>query len=79
MLPELTPYETSVYLYPLGELFVKSGVTKIRVVKRIITVGYGKAARGEKTSYKQVSKILGKLEEKGCIKVDNTNRERTSY
>lgn len=77
--PELTPYETSVYLYLLRKSFVESGVAEIRVGKRTIAAGYGKGARGEKTNYAHVSKILGKLEEKGCIKVGDTNREGTSY
>jgi 5-methylcytosine-specific restriction endonuclease McrA len=79
LLPELTPYETSVYLYLLGKSFIKSGTAEVRVGKRTIAAGYGKGSRGEKTNYAHISKILRRLEEKGCIKVGDTNREGTLY
>lgn len=79
LLPELTPYETSVYFYLLCKSFVKSGVTEIRVGKRTIAAGYGKGSRGQKTNYAHISNILGKLEEKRCIKIGDTNREGTLY
>lgn len=79
LLPELTPYETSLYLYLLRNSFVKNGAGKIRVGKRTIAAGYGKGSRGEITNYAHVSKILRMLEEKGCIKVGDTNRDGTLY
>jgi len=79
LLPELTPYETSLYLYLLRNSFVKNSVGEIRVGKRTIAAGYGKGSRGEKTNYAHVSKILKMLEEKGCIKVGDTNRDGTLY
>jgi len=77
--PELTPYETSVYLYLLRNSFIRNGVVEVRVGKRTIAAGHGKASRGEKTAYAHVSEILKKLEEKGCIKIGDTNREGTLY
>jgi hypothetical protein len=47
--------------------------------KRTIAAGHGKASRGEKTSYAHVTEILSGLEEKGCIKVGDTNRDGTLY
>jgi len=79
LLPELTPYETSLYLYLLCNSFVKSGSAEVRVGKRTIAVGYGKGSRGEKTNYAHVSKLLKGLEQKGCIKVGDTNRDGTLY
>jgi len=79
LLPELTPYETSLYLYLLRNSFVKNGTGKIRVGKRTIAAGYGKGSRGEVMNYAHVSKILRMLEEKGCIKVGDTNRDGTLY
>ncbi len=79
LLPELTPYEASVYLYLLRESIEKSGVAEIRVGKRTIAAGYGKGSRGEKINYAHISKILRGLEEKGCIKVGDTTREGTLY
>ena len=69
LLPELTPYETSVYLYLLGKSFVKSGVAEIRVGKKTIAVGYGKGSRGEKTNYAHISKILGHLKKNDALKL----------
>jgi hypothetical protein len=79
LLPELTPYETSLYLYLLRNSFMKNGAGEIRVGKRTIAAGYGKGSRGEKTNYAHVSKILKRLEDKGCIKVGDTNRDGTLY
>jgi hypothetical protein len=79
LLPGLTPYETSLYLYLLRNSFVKNDITEVRVGKRTIAAGYGKGSRGEKTNYAHVSKILKGLEEKGCIKIKDTNREGTLY
>jgi len=79
LLPELTPYETSLYLYLLRNSFVKHGAVEVRVGKRTIAAGHGKGSRGEKTNYAHVSKILSRLEEKGCIKVGDTNRDGTLY
>ena len=77
--PELTPYEISVYLYLLRNSFLKNAVAELRVGKRTIAAGHGKASRGEETAYAHVSEILKKLEEKGCIKIGDTNREGTLY
>lgn len=79
LLPKLTPYETSLYLYLLRNSFVKNGAGEIRVGKRTVAAGYGKGSRGEITNYAHVSKILRMLEEKGCIKVGDTNRDGTLY
>jgi hypothetical protein len=79
LLPELTPYETSLYLYLLRKSFIKDGSSEVRVGKRTIASGYGKGSRGEKTNYEHVSKILKSLGEKGCIRISNTNRDGTLY
>lgn len=48
LLPELTPYETSLYLYLLRNSFIRNGAVEVRVGKRTIATGYGKGSRGEK-------------------------------
>lgn len=73
LLPELTPYETSLYLYLLRNSFVKHGAVEVRVGKRTIAAGHGKGSRGEKTNYAHVSKILSRLEEKGCMSADENH------
>ena len=77
--PELTPYEASVYLYLLRNSFIKNGTVDVRIGKRTIAARHGKSSRGEKTAYAHASEILKRLEEKGCIKIGDTNREGTLY
>ena len=79
LVPELTPYESSLYLYLLRGSFLRNGTTEVRVGKRTIAARYGKGSRGESTNYAHVSKILQRLEQKGCIKVGDTNRLGTLY
>ena len=77
--PELTPYEASLYLYLFRSSFLRNETAEIRVGKRTIAGGYGKGSRGESTNYAHVSKILHKLEQKGCISVGDTNIKGTLY
>ncbi|MGB8658588.1 MAG: HNH endonuclease signature motif containing protein [Candidatus Zixiibacteriota bacterium] len=79
LMPELTPYETSLYLYLLRNSFFKHGLDEVRVGKRTISKKYGKGSRGEKTNYQHISAVLKKLEAKGCVKVKDTNRSGTMY
>jgi hypothetical protein len=77
--PELTPYEASIYLYLFRNSFLKNGTAEVRIGKRTIAAEHGKSSRGEETAYAHVSEIVKKLEEKGCIKIGDTNREGTLY
>jgi hypothetical protein len=79
LMPELVPYETTMYLYLLRKSFFKNGSVEVRVGKRTIAAGHGKASRGAETAYAHVTEILKKLEEKGCIKIGDTNRDGTLY
>lgn len=78
LMPELTPYETSLYIFFLKSSFL-NGEETIRIGKRTIAQKYGKGSRGEKTNYAHVTKIVKGLEEKGCIKIGDTNRGGTLY
>lgn len=78
LMPELTPYETSLYIFFIRSSFLND-TTTVRIGKRTIAEKYGKGSRGDKTNYAHVSKILKGLEEKGCIKVGDTNRVGTLY
>jgi len=79
LLPDLTPAETSLYLYLLCKSYLRNNAAEVRVGKRTIVSGYGKGTRGRKTNYEHMSKILKMLEGKGCIKIRDTNREGTLY
>ena len=77
--PLLTPYEVSIYLYLFRNSFLKNEPAGIRVGKRTIASEFGKGARGDNTSYAHVSEILQRLEQKGCIKIGNSDRFGTLY
>ncbi len=79
LLPSLTPYETSLYLYLLRQSILKNGKDTIRVGKRTIATAYGKGSRGEITNYTHISKVITSLEIKGVIKIGDVNREGTLY
>ncbi len=79
LLSELTPYESSLYIYLLRNSFLRNGTCEIRIGKRTIAENFGKGARGERTSYEHVSETLKRLEQKGCIKIGNTDRSGTIY
>ena len=77
--PELTPYEVSLYLYLFRHSFLKNGTGEIRVGKRTVASEFGKSAKGDSISYAQVTEILQRLEQKGCIKIGDTDRFGTLY
>ncbi len=78
LMPELKPYEAAMYIFLLRNSYLKNS-SKIRIGKRTIAEKWGKGARGEKTNYAHVTKILKGLEEKGCVKIGDVNREGTLY
>lgn len=49
LLPDLTPSETSLYLYLLCNSFVKNNSFEVRVGKRTIATKYGKGSRDRKS------------------------------
>ena len=79
LMPELTPYETSLYLYLLRHSVFKDGSLHTRIGKRTIADGYGTGSRGPKTNYAHVTKVIARLEEKGCITIGDTTREGSLY
>jgi hypothetical protein len=80
LMPELTPYEVTMYLFLLSNSHVKNSTSEIRIGKRTISDNWAKNSRNAgKVSYEQVSETLKGLEEKGCLKIGDTNRDGTSY
>jgi len=78
LLPSLTPYEAGLYIFFLRNSHIKNSAPEIRIGKRTIADNLG-ASRGEKTNYAHVTKLVDGLEEKGCIKIGDTNRDGTLY
>jgi hypothetical protein len=79
LLPELTPYETSLYLYLLRNSLLQNNSQKIRIGKRTMAQGYGRGSRGAKTNYAHMTRVISGLEEKGCLSIGDTTREGTEY
>ena len=79
LLPELTPYEFSLYVLLFKKSFIENGTNTIRIGKRTIADNYTKGTRGDKTNYASITKFIKSLEEKEFIKVGDTNTEGTSY
>jgi len=79
LLPELTPYESTLYLYLFRNSILRNNIDNIRIGKRTLADRFCRSARGETVSYTQVSKMLDNLEQKGCIKIGDTDRFGTLY
>lgn len=82
LLPTLTPYETSGYIVLL-RLTHLEGKDTVRIGKRTIAMKIGGSRAphniSKASSYPQVTKLLKSLQEKGCLKIGDTNREGTLY
>src|ERR1035441_4312420 len=79
LMPELTPYEVSLYLFLLRNSFIENGNLQIRIGKRTIAERFVKGVRGNRANYEHITTVLKALEEKKCIKVGDTDREGTFY
>ncbi len=77
--PDLAPAESSLYLYLLRNSLLRNGTNEIRIGKGKIAAGFGKGVFAETISLGTVSKTLASLEQKGCIKVGDTDRLGTLY
>lgn len=78
LLPALAPQEAGLYIFFLRKSYIERGVPEIRIGIRTIAEKIG-ASRSEKSSYRQIKKLVSGLEEKSCIKTGDTNRSGTSY
>ena len=80
LLPALTPYETTVYLYLLRKSHFANGSPQIRIGKRTISAGCGRGTRSVTGgNFKHITEVLESLKMKGCICIGDTTREGTLY
>jgi len=79
VLPDLTPYELSFYLFLLRKSHFEDGRSELRIGKRTISYNCGKGTRSDKANFAHVTKVLNSLESKGCIEIGDTTREGTLY
>src|SRR3989338_7378995 len=78
LMPSLTPYEASLYIFFLRNSYIKNNSPEIRIGKRTIAENIS-SVRATTTNYAQVTKLVGGLEKKGCIKIGDTNHDGTLY
>jgi hypothetical protein len=79
LMPALSPYESSLYIFLLRVTFLKDGSNQVRIGKRTIAERFGTGSQGAEISFFQVTKVLKKLESKGCIMIGDTVRDGTMY
>ena len=80
VMPDLTPYESSLYLLLLRLSVLQDGSRDVRIGKKRVGVQVGRSSRAAAPiSYAQVTDVFKALEEKGCISVGDTTREGTLY
>jgi len=80
LMPELTPYESSLYFLLFRMSFLQNGSSRVRIGKKRVAGQLGTSSRSAaKISFRQVTEVLKGLEGKGCISVGDTDREGTLY
>ena len=79
LMPELTPYESAMYLLLLRKTLLQDGNRSVRVGKRTLAIQIGRGSKGAKTSYQHITKQLEGLEKLGCVVIGDTAREGTLY
>ena len=78
LMPEMTPYEASLYLFFVTNTFIKNDVSEIRIGKRTIAENIS-SSRAKTTNYAHVTTLVNGLKEKGCLVIGDTTREGTLY
>lgn len=79
LMPSLTSYEATMYVFLLRNSYIKNDSPEIRIGKRTISANYAKGTRGDKTDYAHITKVVKGLEVKGCIRIGDTNKDGTLY
>lgn len=78
LLPELTPFEATVYIFFLRHsLFAEK--REIRIGQRTLAKAWASPRAAETTSRAHILRTVKGLEEKGVIKIGDTNRDGTLY
>lgn len=79
LMPELTPHESSMYIFLLRHSYLENNSSEVRIGQRKIAEKYGRGPKMSTPSRQHVIRQLKMLEEKGCIHVGDTNRDGTLY
>jgi len=78
LLPQLTPFEATVYIIFLRHSFL-DGASEIRIGQRTLAKAWTSARAAETTSRVHILRTVKGLESKGAIRIGDTNREGTLY
>ncbi len=78
LLPELTPFEATVYVFFLRHSLIE-GKREIRIGQRTLAKAWASPRAAETTSRAHILRTVNGLEEKGAVKIGDTNREGTLY
>jgi hypothetical protein len=80
VMPNLTPYESALYLLLLRLSFLHDNSRQVRIGKKRVAEQLGKSSRAAAAiSFAQVTEVFKGLEEKGCITIGDTTRDGTLY
>lgn len=79
LMMELKPHETAVYIFLLTKSHLATGSASVRVGQRTIAPQYGRGKQGAAPARNQLIQQLKTLEDKGCIRKGDTNRDGTLY
>ena len=78
LLPELTPYEATAYVFFLRHSLIKED-RKIRIGQRTLAKGWASPRAAEATNRTHIVRTVKGLEKKGVVKIGDTNRDGTLY
>jgi hypothetical protein len=79
LLPDLTPYELSIYLFLLRKSYLENEGSQIRIGKRSMAYNCGKVTKADKAPSQYLTKVLKSLESKRCIEIGDVTTEGTLY
>lgn len=78
LLPELTPFEATVYVFFLRHSLIK-GEREIRIGQRSLAKAWASPRAAKTSSRAHILRTVNGLEEKGAVKIGDTNRDGTLY
>jgi hypothetical protein len=79
LMPDLSPHEASMYIFLFRNSYLNDSSASVRLGQRTIAQRYGKGPKMSVPSRQHVIRQLDTLEQKGCIRIGDTNRQGTLY
>ena len=79
LMPQLTPHEASLYIFLLRRSWLDLGESKVRIGQRTIAQLYGRGPKMAVPSRAHILRQVKALQQKGCLRISDTNRDGTLY